>query len=70
MLFNLYLENVFPIAEEKIDEGIKVNEKLINYLRYSDNMVIIAGTIENLQSIINEVGMQYGLIICLQVLLG
>lgn len=65
MLFNLYLENVFHIVLEKVDQGMKVNGKLINNLRYADDNAIIAGTIEDLQCIvnaINEIRMQHGVV--------
>jgi hypothetical protein len=42
-------------ALEDTEEGININGKVINNLRYADDTVLIAGSIEDLQKILNKV---------------
>ena len=42
-------------ALEDTEEGIIINGKVINNLRYADDTVLIAGSIEDLQNILNKV---------------
>lgn len=42
-------------ALEDIKEGIVINGKIINNLRYTDDIELITGSIEDLQKILNKV---------------
>jgi hypothetical protein len=42
LLFNLYSEEIISKALEEAEEGIVINGKNINNLRYSDDTVLIA----------------------------
>ena len=53
--FNMYLEKIFQNALEDIQEGIKVNERFVNNIRYADDTVIIANSQEGLQNLINAI---------------
>jgi hypothetical protein len=55
ILFNLYAEEIMSEALEDTEEGININGKVINNLRYADDTVLIAGSIEDLQKILNKV---------------
>jgi len=49
MLINMYSEAIFQNALDEAEDGLKVNGKLINNLRYADDTVIIADSPEELQ---------------------
>ncbi|KAL4104588.1 hypothetical protein QTP88_019882 [Uroleucon formosanum] len=55
IFFNLYSEEIMSEALEDTEEGIIINGKVINNLRYADDTVLIAGSIEDLQKILNKV---------------
>lgn len=55
LLFNLYSETVFEKALENMQEGIKVNGRFINNLRYADDTVIIANSPDGLQKLIDAI---------------
>lgn len=64
ILFNLYSEDIVNRALDDQDMGIKINGMTINNLRYADDTVILAGTHEDLQTLINRmvtVSEEYGL---------
>ena len=54
-LFNMYSEKIFQNALEVIHEGIKVNGRFVNNIRYADDTVIIANSQEGLQNLINAI---------------
>lgn len=54
-LFNIYSEKIFQKALENIQEGIKVNGRFVNNIRYADDTVIIANSQEGLQNLINSI---------------
>ena len=63
-LFNIYSEKIFQKALENIQEGIKVNGRIVNNIRYADDTVIIANSQQGLQTLINAItreGDAYGL---------
>lgn len=63
-LFNLYSEDIVRKALDDQDIGIEINGKVINNLRYADDTVLLAGTLEDLQAIINKIVViseEYGL---------
>lgn len=64
LLFNLYSEKIFKNALEDTTDGIKVNGELVNNIRYADDTVLIADSLEGLQELVNRVAHaseQYGL---------
>ena len=64
LLFNLYSEAIFNETFEDEDTGIRVNGVYVNNIRYADDSVIIADTIEDLQQMIdrlNRTSNKYGL---------
>ena len=64
LLFNLYSEKIFRKALEDTKDGIKVNGELINNIRYADDTVLLADSLEGLQELVNRVthaSKQYGL---------
>lgn len=48
-LFNLYSEEVFFRAINGVEEGIRINGKILNNIGYADDSVIIADNEEALQ---------------------
>jgi len=64
LLFNIYSEAIFDEAIPHEHIGIKVNGKFVNNLRYSDDTVILAGTMVHLQKSMDRLyiaGNKYGL---------
>lgn len=64
MLFNLYSEEIIKVALNEEPAGITINGQTINNLRYADDTVIIAETLNDLQRIVKklkDVGLQFGL---------
>ena len=51
----MYSEKIFQNALEDIQEGIKVNGRFVNNIRYADDTVIIANSQEGLQNLINAI---------------
>lgn len=55
MLFNLYSEAILSQALDGFDRGIVVNGEIINNLRYADDTALIAGSLEDLQALLDRV---------------
>lgn len=55
LLFNLYSEAIFKEACLDSPEGIKVNGIVMNNIRYADDTVLMANSIEDLQSVLDRV---------------
>ena len=55
MLFNVYSEEIFREALHEVNAGILLNGEYINNIRYSDDTVICADSIEGLQELMNNV---------------
>lgn len=53
LLFNLYAEEIFSEALENATEGIVVNGRPLNNIRYADDTVLLASCPEDLQKLIN-----------------
>jgi len=51
----MYSEVIFQNASDEAEDGLKVNGKLINNLRYADDTVIIADSPEGLQRLIDSI---------------
>ena len=51
----MYSEKIFQNALEDIYEGIKVNGRFVNKIRYADDTFIIANSQEGLQNLINAI---------------
>ena len=63
-LFNIYSEKIFQEAPEGSPEGIEINGETINNIRYADDTVILASSLEDLQTLlekINATSVKYGL---------
>uniref|UniRef100_A0A8D8XEP5 Craniofacial development protein 2 n=1 Tax=Cacopsylla melanoneura TaxID=428564 RepID=A0A8D8XEP5_9HEMI len=63
ILFNLYSEYIFKEALADLDEGISINGVHLN-LRYADDTIVFADTLEGLQQLMNKVtetSKKYGL---------
>lgn len=54
LLFNVYFEVVISEAFEGLEMGVKINEKVINNLRYADDTILAASTASDLQNIYSE----------------
>ena len=54
-LFNIYSERIMWKSLEGFKGTIKVGGKTITNLRYADDVVLIAGSIDELQSLVNKV---------------
>ena len=52
-LFNIYSETIIRNLEDS--PGIKVNGENINNIRYADDTALIAGSEEELQSLLDKV---------------
>ena len=64
ILFNVYADKVFKEALYECEHGIKVNGKYVSNIRYADDTVLFADTVQSLQEIVNKVndeGKKYGL---------
>ncbi|CAH2210137.1 jg20466 [Pararge aegeria aegeria] len=55
LLFNLYAEAIFSEALDNILDGISINGKTLNNIRYADDTILIADSLEGLQNIVNSV---------------
>jgi len=49
LLFNVYSERIFQETLEDTDSGIKINGEYINNIRYADDTVVFANSLESLQ---------------------
>ena len=54
LIFNLYSEYIFREALDEIDEGILLNGERINNIRYADDTVIFADSIDGLQHLMSN----------------
>lgn len=64
LLFNLYAEQIFNEALENIEAGILINGEKLNNIRYADDTVVFADTLEGLQELIDKIttsSQKYGL---------
>ena len=56
LLFNLYSEDIIQEAlEDQHTTGVKVNGKIINNIRYADDTVLLAETLDDLQGLLDQV---------------
>jgi hypothetical protein len=55
ILFNLYSEEIFSEALEKCEHGILLNGERLNNIRYANDTVIFADSLNSLQQLINKV---------------
>ncbi|KAL1447433.1 hypothetical protein WDU94_013960 [Cyamophila willieti] len=53
LLFNVYSETIFKETIAEINKGIKINNRMVNNLRYADDTVIMASNVEDLQQMLN-----------------
>lgn len=64
LLFNVYSEKIFEEALYELDEGILVNGERLNNIRYADDTVVFADSMEGLQRLMDRVvesSSKYGL---------
>jgi len=61
ILFNLYSEYIFREALNEVEEGIFINGTRLNNLRYADDTIVFADTVEGLMDRITETSSRYGL---------
>ena len=54
-LFNIYADETFKGTTEDVELGIKINETYINNIRYADDTVLIAESMEDLQELIDKI---------------
>jgi hypothetical protein len=52
---NIYAEKVMREALEGFNKGFRLGGRLINNLRYADDVVLIATSEEDLQELVNRV---------------
>lgn len=57
ILFNIYSEYIFREALESVAEGIPINGTKLNNIRYADDTIMFADTIEGLQTLMDKVTM-------------
>ena len=55
LLFNVYSEEIIKQALGDIDEGILINGKRLNNIRYADDTIIFADSMEGLQTLVERV---------------
>ena len=53
-LFDIYSKKIFQEALKGSSEGIKINVETINNIRYADNTVILASSLEDLQTFLEK----------------
>ncbi|CAG9834829.1 unnamed protein product [Diabrotica balteata] len=64
LLFNIYSKEIFARALEQSREGVKINGRVLNNVRYADDTVLIAESAQDLETLLDRVrsiGEQYGL---------
>ena len=65
LIFNLYSERIFREALNGIEEGIMLNGVRLNNIRYADDTMVIADSLESLQRTMDHIAQysqQYGLL--------
>lgn len=63
-LFNIYSEEIFTEALTNLEMGIRVNGEYINNIRYADDTVLLATSLNDLQALLDRVrtvSVTYGL---------
>lgn len=55
MLFNLYSEEILNEVLDDTKEGIILNGVLMNNIRYADDTLLLTGSIEHLQALLNRI---------------
>lgn len=55
LLFNIYSEQIFKKALEEEDGGIKMNGEVINNIRYADDTVVLANSLDELRYLMERV---------------
>src|SRR6218665_3264893 len=60
-LFNIVAEMVMRETLETYEGGVQIGERRITNLRYADDIILIANTMEELQRRLNEAGRKFGL---------
>lgn len=53
--FNLYVEWIFSEALQDLEISIKVNDRIVNNIRYADDTVLLAGNPQDPQTILHVV---------------
>lgn len=64
LLFNVYSEYVMNLSLDDVDEGILINGERLNNIRYADDTIVFADSLEGLQSLITRIAnfsKEYGL---------
>lgn len=64
LLFNVYSEELFAEAFEELSEGISINGEHINNIRYADDTILLADTLEGMRTMLEllaQHGSEYGL---------
>uniref|UniRef100_A0A0A9XCE7 Retrovirus-related Pol polyprotein LINE-1 n=1 Tax=Lygus hesperus TaxID=30085 RepID=A0A0A9XCE7_LYGHE len=54
LLFNLYADRIFKEAVEDLDVGVRVNGERITSIKYADDTVLLAESLEDLQLLLNR----------------
>lgn len=57
-LFNVYSQVIFEKALWERSEGVKIGGEVISTIRYADDTVILAESLEDLQILVNAVNME------------
>lgn len=55
LLFNVYSEEIFRRALDNLTDGVIINGECLNNLRYADDTVIMSGSEEGLQRLVNRI---------------
>jgi len=55
LLFNFYSKFILREALDEVNEGIKVNGKCINNIRYANDTVVIANNMSSLRKIVDRI---------------
>lgn len=69
LIFNMYSERIFDEALDEVEEGILLNGVRLNNIRYADDTMVMADSLEGLQRLMNRItqySQQYGLNINVQ----
>ena len=55
LLFNIYSEKIFQDALDGKSQGVVVNGSIINNIRYADDTVILATSMDDLQTLLDSI---------------